>query len=399
MQIFVNEFSVTGHWDGEPGDEAGLREWAESLRAGLRAGEVTLGTVFMHPDFFAQAAETLELLRVHARIPLLVGCSGQGLVVNGYELENLGGLVLGLYHLPEAEVRATRFDQAMIEAASGPDWWWKTTGVRPENTDGWLVFVDPFHLDGDSWLAQWNEAWPGRPMIGGLATGPKGEPRSQVYLDGEVFEDGGVAVSIGGGIRLERVVSQGCTPIGQPWTITRAEGNLIREIGNRPAYEVLADTFNSLPADEQERVRGNLLVGLVADEYKEDFRRGDFLIRNLLGGDPKSGALAVGAHPRTGQSVQFQCRDAESASEDLAALLDRARRELRHRTIFGGCLCLCNGRGRQMFQRPHHDADLVQQFLGPTGVTGFFCNGELGPIGDRNHLHGYTASLALFTSR
>lgn len=398
MHTFVNEFSVTAHWDGAF-DETGLQSWAASLRAGLRAPRVSLGLVFMSPRFFAHAADVLEVLRVHAQIPLLVGCSSPGLILNHREVEEDAGLVLGLYHLPGAELRAGHYQQADVDAGDRPDFWTRRTAIDPAATNGWLIFADPFHLDGETWLRQWNEAYAGLPVVGGLATGAGAESRTQVYLNGDVFEEGLVALSVGGDVQLHSVISQGCTPIGEPWTITRAQGNLIQEIGNRPAYQVLAETFNALPTPQQQRAHGNLLVGLVVNEYQEEFQRGDFLIRNLIGGDPNSGVLAVGARPRPGQSLQFQCRDAEAATEDLLALLTQARDTLDGRPVFGGCLCVCNGRGRRLFNNPDHDAAMAQEFFGPLGVTGFFCNGELGPVGSRNYLHGYTASLALFARK
>jgi small ligand-binding sensory domain FIST len=95
--------------------------------------------------------------------------------------------------------------------------------------------------------------------------------------------------------------------------------------------------------------------------------------------------------------MQFQRRDSEAAGEDLVALLEKADGELRDREILGGCLCCCNGRGKRLFGRPGHDAGKIQSRIGPFGLTGFFCNGEIGPVGGKNFLHGYTASLALFT--
>jgi small ligand-binding sensory domain FIST len=188
-------------------------------------------------------------------------------------------------------------------------------------------------------------------------------------------------------------------PIGETWTLTRVEHNVIHEIGNRPAYEVLAETYNQLSAEDQKKSRGNLFVGLVINEYLEEFHRGDFLVRNLLSADPQSGVVAVGALPRPGQTLQFQRRDAAAATEDMRALLTRAKKQLADTTIYGGCLCCCNGRGQNLFGRPNHDAEMVQQQLGPIGVSGFFCNGEIGPVGERNFLHGYTAALALFVKK
>jgi small ligand-binding sensory domain FIST len=273
------------------------------------------------------------------------------------------------------------------------------TGIESQQSNGWLVFLDPFHLDSEAWLKSWNEAYAPAPILGGLASGDFTEQVTQIYLNGEVFEEGGVAISVGGDIGLAGITSQGCTPIGETWTLTKVEQNIIHEIGNRPAYEVLAETFSHLSADEQKKARGNLFIGLVVNEYLDEFHRGDFLIRNLLAADPRSGSIAVGALPRLGQTVQFQRRSAAAATEDMNELLTRARTKLNKAAVYGGCLCSCNGRGQNLFGRPHHDAQMVQQRLGPLGLAGFFCNGEIGPVGEKSFLHGFTASLALFVKK
>jgi small ligand-binding sensory domain FIST len=392
------ETSIAAYWsDGM--NEAGLADWARRLRARLPAKTVSLGLVFMSPKFFPHAEQVLEILRLHAQIPLLAGCSGGGLVTNSEELESAGGLVLALYSLPGATLKGVRFTQEQVEAAEGENYWLVENGVAKDRVNGWLAFVDPFHLDGEKWLRSWNKDYSGVPVYGGLASGNFPEPLAQVYLDGEVFEDGGVTIAVGGDVALAGVISQGCTPIGEAWTLTRVEQNLIRHIANRPAYAVLSETVQNLPPEEQRKVQGNLHIGLVVNEYLDEFHRGDFLVRNLLGGDPNSGVLAVGALPRMGQTIQFQRRDAAAASEDLNELLAREKTRLADAEIYGGCLFCCNGRGKNLFGRPSHDSELVQAHFGPTGIAGFFCNGEIGPIGDKNFLHGFTASLALFVKK
>ena len=392
------EFSIAAHWPGGF-DETGLRDWAENLRRQLPAPRVSLGLVFMSPKMFPFARQVLEILRVHARIPLLAGCSGAGLIAGAQEIEGAPGLVLALYSLPGAELTGFRFTQEQVEQSDESGYWHQETGVEPARTNGWLVFIDPFHLDSESWIRSWNEAYAPLPAFGGLAGGALNQQTAQVYLNGDVFEDGGVAISVGGDVKLEGVISQGCTPIGESWTLTRVEKNLIHHIGNRPAYAVLAETFQKLPPDEQRRSQGNLLIGLVVNEYREDFHRGDFLVRNLISGDPNSGVLAVGALPRAGQMMQFQRRDAAAATEDMNEMLASARAQLGGATIYGGCLCCCNGRGRRLFGRANHDTEMVQERLGPLGLAGFFCNGEIGPVGGKNYLHGFTASLALFVKK
>ena len=321
------------------------------------------------------------------------------MIAGDKEIEGAGGLVLALYSLPGAKLKGFRFTQEISESAAGEEFWQVESGVVEKKVNGWLAFIDPFHLDAENWLRSWNESYAPLPVFGGMASGNFPEPLTQVYLDGEVFEDGGVAIAVGGDVKLAGVISQGCTPIGESWTLTRVENNLIRHIGNRPAYTVLAETVQKLPPDEQRKAQGNLCIGLAMNEYLEDFHRGDFLVRNLIGGDPQSGVLAVAALPRMGQTMQFQRRDATAATEDMDELLARAKKNLAGATIYGGCLFCCNGRGKNLFHQPDHDAAMVQQQLGPFGLAGFFCNGEIGPVGEKNFLHSFTASLALFVKK
>ena len=265
-----NENSIAAYWsDGM--DEDGLADWARRLRARLKASEVSLGLVFMSPKFFPHAQQVLEILRVHAQIPLLAGCSSSGVIAGAEEIESAGGLVLSLYSLPGAKLKAFHFTQEQIESATDENYWPVETGIMPKNVNGWLTFIDPFHLDAEAWLRSWNENYAAIPVYGGLASGNFPEPFAQVYLDGEVFEEGGVAIAVGGEVALAGVVAQGCTPIGETWTLTRVDQNLIRHIGNRPAYTVLAETVNQLPPAEQQQARGNLFIGLVVNEYLEIF--------------------------------------------------------------------------------------------------------------------------------
>src|SRR5271169_4531761 len=214
----------------------------------------------MSPKFFPHAKQTLDILRVHAQIPLLVGCSSGGLIADSQEIEGSSGLVLALYSLPGAKLNGFRFTQDQVEEAEDQTYWHRETGIQPKETNGWLAFIDPFHLDAESWIRSWNKSYAPKPVFGGLSSGIYADQTTQVYLNGDVFEDGGVAVSFGGDVKLASVISQGCTPIGETWTLTRVEHNLIRQIANRPAYAVLAETFQKLPPAEQQKARGNLFI-------------------------------------------------------------------------------------------------------------------------------------------
>ena len=211
-------------------------------------------------------------------------------------------------------------------------------------------------------------------------------------LDGRVYEDGAVAVLIDGPVAVRSVVSQGCRPIGRPMIVTKADGNLIRELGRRPVLEAVREMFAGLSEDDRDLVRAGLHVGRVINEYQEKFGRGDFLVRNVIGSD-EEGGLAVTDFVRVGQTIQFQVRDADTADEDLRALLEDQQRGA---PPAGALLFTCNGRGTRMFPGPNHDAALLREVLGPIPVAGFFAMGEIGPIGGQNFVHGFTASVALF---
>jgi small ligand-binding sensory domain FIST len=382
----------------EPWNEPAVAAWARALRANLAAASVTFGVLFVSPTFNAPIPDLLETLRLEARIPLLVGASTSGGIHGGHESEASAGFVLALYHIPGARVKATHVRDADLTTHSSSDEWHRFTGITPSATRGWILFADPFQTDNEAFLRQWNLAYPGVPIIGGLATGNPAERQTSVFLDGNIFSEGTVALSIGGAAALLPVISQGCCPIGETWTITRAERNFILGIGNRPAYSVLVDTYNRLPADEQQRCRDNIMVGFASDEYRDEFEPGDFLVRQLIGADPRAGALAVGAQPRAGQTIQFQRRDAAAATADLTRVLERTRGLLANRRVYGGLLWTCCGRGRAFFGTADHDAALIQEHLGPLAVAGTTANGEIGPVGPRSFFHAYTASLALIVS-
>ena len=303
-----NEYSTAAHWPGDF-EEAGLQKWAESLRAQLAAPQVSLGLVFMSPRFFARAKQMLEILRVHARIPLLAGCSSQSLIVGEHEVEQNAGLTLALYRVAgrRAESGCTLRRSRSRRPTARATGIWKTGSSPAKPTAGWPSLIR------STWIARrgsstWNEAYAPLPVLGGLASGDSNEQATQVYLNGEVFEEGGVAISVGGEVRLVGVTSQGCTPIGETWTLTKVEQNIIHQIGNRPAYEVLAETFNQLSPEQQKTARGNLFIGLVVNEYP-----GGFPPRRLPDPQPAGGRPALGQH-RGGGAAAAGPDDPVSAS-------------------------------------------------------------------------------------
>ncbi len=367
---------------------------ARQIRAELDA-DVTCGVVFFSPDYVEFLGDFLELLRVYARIPLLIGCTGGGLIGTGKEAEDRSGFSLLLLSLPHTKIKTFEFSQAQVEESSGPAFWRTASGVDAEAADVWITLVNPLRLDAERWLSGWNGAYPGVPAIGGLASGD--QDNMVVCHDGRAISGDGIALALSGGVALRTIVSQGCRPIGEPLTITGAKQNLLLSLGSKPAYGVLNTVFNGLTKQEKDRARNNLFAGLAMSEYLDDYKRGDFLIRNILGADPEAGAVAIAGPVRVGQTLQYQLRDRDSADEDLRELCHTAEDE--GCRPFASLLFACNGRGRGLFNVPDHDAGVLAEIFGAHPSVGFFCNGEIGPVGRQNHLHGYTASILLLCDR
>jgi small ligand-binding sensory domain FIST len=231
--------------------------------------------------------------------------------------------------------------------------------------------------------------------MGGMASGGLARQQSRLFLDGRVLSHGAVGAHLAGA-DVHLLVSQGCRPVGDPYTITRAEGNVIHELGGRPPLARLRELAAALPVRDRELLAQGVHVGMVINEYRAERRQGDFLIRGVVGADPESGAIAVGDEVDVGQTLQFHVRDADSADEDLRRTLEREAAALGGRRAAGALLFTCNGRGSRMFSEPGHDAGLLAKMLGDVPVAGFFCAGELGPVGGQNYLHAYTASIAVF---
>ncbi len=326
---------------------------------------------------------------------VLIGCTAESVAANGHEYENGPSIAVWAASLPGCGVDAFHIaferTQDGLLATGAPS----SDVVAPESRAAFLL-GDPFSCSVDSLLAHFSTEFPGLPVLGGMASGASAPGENRLFLNDGEYDHGSVGVVIGGPVAIRSVVSQGCRPIGKPFVVTRANRNMLVELGGRPALEQLNTLYrDSLPTDQQLIQRG-VHVGLAMSEYKESFNRGDFLIANVIGADRESGALALGNLIRTGQTMQFHVRDASTADEDLRSLLASS---LEAGPAAGGLLFSCNGRGTRMFSAPHHDANAIQDVAGSIPLAGFFAQGELGPVAGQNYIHGFTASVALFGAR
>lgn len=353
-------------------------EAADRARAGLD-GPADLCVVFASGPHLPMAKWVLS--EIHERLgpANLIGCGAGGTLAGGQEVEEGPGLAVWAASLPGAEISTAHVTADEMEVPAG---------------DGTLlVLADPYSFPTETLLREAEEVRPGMPVLGGLASAAIGGG-GVLFQDGEVRTEGAVTASISGAEVLP-CVSQGAMPVGPEMTVTAAEGNVISELASRPALERLGEVIEALPADERELAAQGVLLGVVVDENRPDHLRGDFLVRPIAGADRSSGALAIGQSVRVGQTVRLHVRDAASADEDLREALRAQAEALGDSGAAGALLFTCNGRGSNMFDVPDHDASALEDALGAP-AAGFFCAGEIGPIGGRNFLHGFTATMAVF---
>ncbi len=370
------------------------RDLGQATRRALGEGPTDLAFLFFSPHYAEQSTDLAAAVRRELAPDLLVGCTGEGIIGGTEEIESAPAISLWAARLPGVSMTPIRLSCSQDEdgiSVSG----WPDDLVSGPALPNFLLLGDPFSTGVDEALSLIAERCPGSMAIGGMAGGGRDVGENRMVLNDEVYEGGLVGVSLSGPLSIRTVVSQGCRPIGERYVVTKAENNVIHELGGVPALERLQTVFETLSGGERRLAHRALHIGVVMDEQRNRFERGDFLVRNLIGADRNSGSVAIGDMIKVGQTVQFHIRDAQSASEDLHLMLaaDRSRHQ---QPPLGALLFSCCGRGRGLFGQPHHDVTVLHERAGNIPVAGFFAQGEIGPVGGTNFLHGYTASVALF---
>ena len=374
-----------------------VRQACDAAGAELGAAP-DLAVAFYSPHHLAAVRELSAGLQQRLAPRAVLGCVAEAVIANSREVEHGPALSVWLAKWPGG-VTMRPFHLVLEATADGPSLFgWPDELVESSDAgrSAVLLLGDPFTFPTDQFLARMNEDARGVPVLGGMASGIAGAGQCRLLHSGGVADEGAVGLLLEGELRLRWVVSQGCRPIGKPMVVTKAEDNVIQELGGRTPLDQLRELWPTLSAQEQTLFQRGLHLGRVLDEYRSEFRRGDFLIRNVLGIERHSGALIVGDRVRVGATVQFQVRDAETADEDLRSLV-KADLAAHERRPAAALLFSCNGRGTSLFEVPDHDATVIRREAGAIPVAGLFAMGELGPVGGENFVHGFTASVAFFS--
>lgn len=341
-------------------------------------------------------AETLAA-RVQAGLGsgVLVGCSARSVIGAGRELEDRPAVSLSAARLPHVTVRPLRV--AGEGFPRGREAWCDAFEIDPSARPSFVLLADPWTCDAEALVQQLDRDFPGAVSIGGLASGGERPGENALVLEQRVHAEGLVGVALWGDLAVDGVVAQGCRPIGHPLFVTRCRGHVLTELDGRPPIEILRALYDAADARDRALMQTALFLGIEMRPELHEYGRGDFLIRNLVGADPDDGALAVAAPLRDGLVVQFHLRDARTSALDLEERLTRYRSTPRPGgEPCGALLFSCLGRGAGLYGLPDHDSGALRRHLGALPLGGFFGNGEIGPVGERSFLHGYTSAFAIF---
>jgi small ligand-binding sensory domain FIST len=363
-------------------------EAAAHARDELAGAAPSLAVLLGSRSHTDQAVDILNAVQEMVEPPALIGCVAQAIVAGRHEIEDGPAVAVWL----ASGLAAETFQLDFVRTGSGG----LITGYRFDRTahDLHLLLPDPYTFPSSLLVEHLNTDLPGTTVVGGVVSGGRASGDTRLFRDHDVLTSGLVGARLPG-MHAIPIVSQGCRPIGDPYIVTGADGALITELGGRPPLQRLREIVEGLPRDEQELVSHGLSIGIVVDEHLAAPGQGDFMIRGLLGADSSTGAIEIGDVVEVGATVQFQVRDAAGADKDLRLAVERAGAQLPGPPV-GALLFTCNGRGRRMFGVADHDASTIEELLGGIPLAGFFAAGEIGPIGGRNALHGFTASMALF---
>jgi small ligand-binding sensory domain FIST len=377
--------------------ETAVAEAAEQLRFASRAAAPDLVIAFVSAAYGAAIERLPQLLRPLIGDSLLFGCHAGGLIGGGSEEEEEAGVALLCGRLPDVSFTTLHLEQANLPPLSASrENWWRLLDLGPESGASFMLLVDPGTIDAEACARGLDRAFPGSTVIGGLASGTLEPGTARLLTNDEIHHSGGMLLGFTGNVVIDPVVAQGCRPVGDPLFVTACDGNLINELDGRRPKDVLTALFATLDEADRARFGDALCIGLALPGPRQVVGSGDFLMRNVLGLDPDSGALWIGSRIARNAVVQFHLRDGRSASQELERRL--AASLAGNLPPQAALLFACAGRGRSMFGVTGHDSGTLRRMI-DIPVAGMFSAGEIAPIQGATFLHGYSSVFGLIRPR
>lgn len=379
---------------------AAVEHAAETVFLGLGRQEPDLAIVFVSAEHSAHFDAIPALLQREFENVFMFGCCGGGVIGGGREIEDRPAFSLTGAVLPGVRLKGTHLDAAQVPPVFAEARVWEDAlRMTPSQQPSFLMLADPFSFEAETYIRGLDRIYPLAPKIGGQASGARQVGGTALYLGNQVYHSGCITLALTGNIDIDMIVAQGCRPIGDPMFVTAAHENLVRELDGRSPRDVLSDLFERLPPPDRELFSQALHLGMAMRIDASEFTSGDFLIRNILGMDPQSGALWVSANVPANSVAQFHLRDAATSAMDLERTLTTYKASHLVAPDAGALLFSCHGRGIGLYGQSDHDSNAFRRLVADLPIGGFFCNGEIGPIQNATFLHGHTSAFAVIQEK
>lgn len=381
-------------------DRKDLDSATETILQRLDSEYCDLALLFVSPHFKNQYSQIAERVRSRLSPATMVGCSGMAVIGDGKEIEHAPAIALIAATLPGVTCHAVYTDAVDLpDNDAPPDRWKEWLGLTHVDEADFVLLADPFSTAIEQVVLGIDYAFPNATVVGGLASAAGAARENALFLNDQVYRDGMVALAVHGDVKLDAIVAQGCKPIGEPLTVTCCNHNILLEANGKPPVQLLEELIPSLDEYDRQLLQSSLFLGLEMDPFNSQPQQGDFLVRNVLGVDYENSTMAVGAVLHEGQVVQFHLRDKLTSALDLDIMLSQYLMGEHAADATGALLFSCLGRGEQLYGESNHDSNRFATRVGDIPLAGFFCNGEIGPIGPSTYVHGYTSSFGIFRPR
>jgi small ligand-binding sensory domain FIST len=373
-----------------------IGEAVEQVAAQLGSRRPHVIFAFTTQAFAADHASLQARVRAEWDSALLFGCAASGVIGAGREVEEAGAVSITAAWLPNVRLVPTHLEADATPPVYAERIAWQTAlNLHGIPEPQFLIISDPFSFDAEDLVRGLDRAFPGSTKIGGLASGGRQAGENLLFLGERVHRSGAIVLALSGALQIDSIVAQGCRPIGEPMFVTNCHGNLLRELDGKIPREVLSDLYDRLNQRDQALLGRALFVGLALPGERPQIQAGEFLIRNVLGMDPQSGAIWVGAELEPNSIVQIHVRDALSSAQDLERALLAFESGAKPAAAL---LFSCIGRGIGLYGSADHDSTALKRRLGELPIGGFFCNGEIGAVHGMTQVHGYTSAVAIISA-
>jgi small ligand-binding sensory domain FIST len=368
---------------------------AAFLQAGVSQADLAL-VVFTAEHSRDQGKLRNAVTRAAGRARV-VGSSAAGILTGVTEVEGSHGFAVLVLSSERLQAEAFIFeslrgrdDEVGAEIA-------KISRQHPAKNPLTVLMPDSYNGQAQQLLQTLDNQTGYSPVIG-AGSSESGVAGATFQMCGEKIATNAVAgVHLSGSFQALIDITQGCQPITEPLVITKADGNIIYEIDDRPAFEVFSSVLKGPLVEDLRRALMYVFVGLPADQQRNTVVAGQYLVRNIIGLDSTEGIIGVADHVHEGQSMIFTLRDGQRARDDLGQMLQRQRERLNEKKPAFGLYFNCCARGASLYGIPGIDSAYIRRMLGDFPLIGMFGGYELAPLGGANHLFAYTGVLALIT--